>query len=131
MPMLERGAFGWGLYAKPMGAWSYVCRGKGETFPGRGSVWRVVAWETYGCVDVGDHSLTGQRMAPHTPQESPQVKTKCIGVGLTRLYAPMVPLAPHPCVRWWNTKEITLKLPRLDLTQLEEWFHPPETIPSP
>ncbi len=67
MPMLERGAFGWGLYAKPMGAWSYVCRGKGETFPGRGSVWRVVAWETYGCVDVGDHSLTGQRMAPHTP----------------------------------------------------------------
>ena len=78
MPMLERGAFGWGLYAKPMGAWSYVCRGKGETFPGRGSVWRVVAWETYGCVDVGDHSLTGQRMAPHTPQESPQVKTKCI-----------------------------------------------------
>ena len=26
---------------------------------------------------VGDHSLTGQRMAPHSPQESPKVKTVC------------------------------------------------------
>ena len=34
---------------------------------GRGAVWMIVAWETYGCVDVGDHSLKGQRMAPHTP----------------------------------------------------------------
>ncbi len=34
---------------------------------GRGAVWMIVAWETYGCVDVGDHSLPGQRMAPHTP----------------------------------------------------------------
>ena len=30
----------------------------------------------------------------------------------------MVPLAPHPCVRWWNTKEITLKLTRLGLHSL-------------
>ena len=36
----------------------------------------------------------------------------CFRIGSCRLYAPMVPLAPHPCVRWWNTKEITLKLPR-------------------
>ncbi len=34
---------------------------------GRGAVWMIVVWETYGCVDVGDHSLQGQRMAPHTP----------------------------------------------------------------
>ena len=66
---------------------------------GAGGVWMVGAWEAYGCVDVGGHSLTGQRMAPHTPQESPQVKTRCFRVGSTRLYAPMVPLAPHPCVR--------------------------------
>ncbi len=85
---------------------------------GRGAVWMIVAWETYRCVDVGDHSLPGQRMAPHTPEESPKVKTKCVRVGSTRLYAPMVPLAPHPCVRWWNTKEITLKLTRLDLHSL-------------
>ena len=70
-------------------------------------------------MDVGDHSLTGQRMAPHTPQESPQVKTKCFRVGSTRLYAPMVPLAPHPCVRWWNTEEMPLKLARLDLHSLK------------
>ena len=62
--------------------------------------------------------MTGQRMAPHTPQESPQVKTKCFRVGSTRLYAPMVPLAPHPCVRWWNTEEMSLKLTRLCLHSL-------------
>ena len=78
----------------------------------------VGAWEAYGCVDVGDHSLTGQRMAPHTPEESPQVKTRCVRVGSCRLYAPMVPLAPHPCVRWWNTEESTLKLTRLCLHSL-------------
>ena len=63
--------------------------------------------------------MQGQRMAPHTPQESPQVKTKCFRVGSTRLYAPMVPLAPHPCVRWWNTEEMPLKLARLDLHSLK------------
>ena len=31
----------------------------------------------------------------------------------------MVPLAPHPCVRWWNTEEITLKLTRLGLHSLK------------
>ena len=30
----------------------------------------------------------------------------------------MVPLAPHPCVRWWNTEEMPLKLTRLDLHSL-------------
>ncbi len=79
----------------------------------------VGVWQPYGCVDVGGHSLTGQRMAPHTPQESPKVKTKCVRIGSCRLYAPMVPLAPHPCVRWWNTKEITLKLTRLGLHSLK------------
>ena len=78
----------------------------------------VGVWHPYGCVVVRDHSLSGQRMAPHTPQESPKVKTRCFRVGSTRLYAPMVPLAPHPCVRWWNTKEITLKLTRLCLHSL-------------
>ena len=78
----------------------------------------VGAWEAYGCVDVGDHSLPGQRMAPHTPQESPQVKTMCFRIGSCRLYAPMVPLASHPCVRWWNTKKTPLKLTRLDLHSL-------------
>ena len=63
--------------------------------------------------------MQGQRMAPHTPEESPQVKTRCFRVGSTRLYAPMVPLAPHPCVRWWNTEEILLKLTRLDLHSLK------------
>ena len=62
--------------------------------------------------------MTGQRMAPHTPEESPKVKTMCFRIGSCRLYAPMVPLAPHPCVRWWNTKEITLKLTRLCLHSL-------------
>ena len=43
----------------------------------------------------------------------------CFRIGSTRLYAPMVPLAPHPCVRWWNTEEITLKLTRLYLHSLK------------
>ena len=60
-----------------------------------------------------------KRIASRALQEKSQVKTKCIGVGLTRLYAPVVPLAPHPCVRWWNTEEITLKLTRLDLHSLK------------
>ena len=72
-----------------------------------------------GAWNVGDHSLTGQRMAPHTPEESPQVKTRCFRVGSIRLYAPMVPLAPHPCVRWWNTKMMPLKLTRLGLHSLK------------
>ena len=99
-PMLERGSFGWGLYAKPMGAWS-----------------------------MGDHSLTGQRMAPHTPQESPRVKTRCFRVGSCRLYAPMVPLAPHPCIRWWNTKMMPLKLTRLGLHSLRGGS--PNELPPP
>ncbi len=86
---------------------------------GAGGVWMVGAWEAYGCVDVGGHSLPGQRMAPHTPQESPQVKTRCVRVDLCRLYALMVPLAPHPCVRWWNTKMMPLKLTRLCLHSLK------------
>ena len=60
-----------------------------------------------------------KRIASRALQEKSQVKTKCIGVGLTRLYAPVVPLAPHPCVRWWNTEEITLKLTRLCLHSLK------------
>ena len=79
----------------------------------------VGALEAYGCVDVGDHSLPGQRMAPHTPEESPKVKTRCFRIGSCRLYAPMVPLAPHPCVRWWNTEEMSLKLTRLYLHSLK------------
>ncbi len=74
--------------------------------------------QSFNCVVVRGHSLTGQRMAPHTPEESPKVKTKCVKIGSTRLYAPMVPLAPHPCVRWWNTKELSLKLTRLGLHSL-------------
>ena len=83
-----------------------------------GSVWMVVVRQSFNCVVVRDHSLTGQRMAPHTPEESPQVKTKCFRIGSYRLYAPMVPLAPHPCVRWWNTEEMPLKLTRLGLHSL-------------
>jgi hypothetical protein len=74
--------------------------------------------QSFNCVVVRGHSLTGQRMAPHTPEESPKVKTKCVKIGSTRLYAPMVPLAPHLCVRWWNTKELSLKLTRLGLHSL-------------
>ncbi len=74
-----------------------------------GCVWMVGVRQSSNCVDMGDHSLTGQRMAPHTPEESPQVKTRCYRVGSYRLYAPMVPLAPHPCVRWWNTEEMPLE----------------------
>ena len=83
-----------------------------------GSVWMVVVRQSFNCVVMRDHSLTGQRMAPHTPQESPKVKTKCVRIGSCRLYAPMVPLAPHPCVRWWNTKMMPLKLTRLGLHSL-------------
>ena len=60
-----------------------------------------------------------KRIASRTLQEKSQVKTKCFRIGLTRLYAPMVPLAPPPCVRWWNTEEITLKLTRLCLHSLK------------
>ena len=74
--------------------------------------------QSFNCVVVRDHSLTGQRMAPHTPQESPKVKTMCFRIGSYRLYAPMVPLAPHPCVRWWNTKMMPLKSTRLYLHSL-------------
>ena len=48
-----------------------------------------------------------------------KVKTRCVRVGSIRLYAPMVPLAPHPCVRWWNTEEMPLKLTRLGLHSLK------------
>ena len=82
-------------------------------------VWMVGVRQSFNCVVVRDHSLTGQRMAPHTPQESPKVKTRCFRVGSTRLYAPMVPLAPHPCVRWWNTEEMPLKSTRLGLHSLK------------
>ena len=91
----------------------------------------VGAWEAYGCVDVGDHSLQGQRMAPHTPEESPKVKTMCFRIGSKCLYAPTVPLAPHPCVRWWNTEEITLKLTRLGLHSLRGSSPHQKTIPPP
>ena len=82
-------------------------------------VWMVGVRQSFNCVVVRGHSLTGQRMAPHTPQESPKVKTKCFRIGSKRLYALMVPLVPHPCVRWWNTKEITLKLTCLGLHSLK------------
>ena len=42
-----------------------------------------------------------------------------LGVGSCRLYAPTVSLAPHLCVRWWNTEESTLKLTRLHLHSLK------------
>ena len=87
---------------------------------GAGSVWMVGVRQSINCVGVRGHSLTGQRMAPHTPEESPQVKTMCFRIGWCRLYAPMVPLAPHPCVRWWNTKKTPLKLTRLDLHSLRD-----------
>ena len=60
-----------------------------------------------------------KRIASRALQEKSQVKTRCYRVGSYRLYAPMVPLAPHPCVRWWNTKESTLKLTRLCLHSLK------------
>ena len=58
-----------------------------------------------------------------------KVKTKCVRIGSCRLYAPMVPLAPHPCVRWWNTKEMPLKLTRLCLHSLKGGFPHQKTIP--
>jgi hypothetical protein len=60
-----------------------------------------------------------KRIASRALQEKSKVKTRCFRIGSYRLYAPMVPLAPHPCVRWWNTEEITLKLTRLDLHSLK------------
>ena len=59
-----------------------------------------------------------KRIASRALQEKSKVKTRCFRIGSCRLYAPMVPLAPHPCVRWWNTEEITLKLTRLGLHSL-------------
>ena len=52
-----------------------------------------------------------------------------LGVGSCRLYAPMIPLAPHPCVGWWNTKEMSLKLTRLDLHSLKGGSPHQKTIP--
>ena len=60
-----------------------------------------------------------KRIASRALQEKSKVKTRCFRIGSTRLYAPMVPLAPHPCVRWWNTEEMPLKLARLDLHSLK------------
>ena len=68
-------------------------------------------------------SLTKQEQAKS------QVKTKRFHTGLSPLYAPTVPLAPHPCVRWWNTKEITLKLTRLCLHSLRGGSTHQKTIP--
>ena len=96
---------------------------------GAGSVWMVGVRQSINCVVVRDHSLTGQRMAPHTPQESPKVKTKCVRIGSCRLYAPTVPLAPHPCVRWWNTKMMPLKSTRLGLHSLKGGSPHQKTIP--
>ena len=59
-----------------------------------------------------------KRIASRALQEKSKVKTKCFEVGSCRLYAPTVPLAPHPCVRWWNTEEMPLKLTRLCLHSL-------------
>ena len=59
-----------------------------------------------------------KRIASRALQEKSQVKTRCVRIGSTRLYAPMVPLAPHPCVRWWNTEEMPLKLTHLGLHSL-------------
>ena len=76
-------------------------------------------------------SLTKQEQAKS------QVKTKRFHTGLSSLYAPTVPLAPHPCVRWWNTKEITLKLTRLCLHSLrggsshQKPFYPVGQMSSP
>ena len=41
----------------------------------------------------------------------------------------MIPLAPHPCVRWWNTKMMPLKSTRLGLHSLKGglptgYYHP-------
>ena len=59
-----------------------------------------------------------KRIASRALQEKSKVKTRCFRIGSYRLYAPMVPLAPHPCVRWWNTKMMPLKLTRLCLHSL-------------
>ena len=70
-----------------------------------------------------------KRIASRALQEKSQVKTKCIRIGSCRLYAPMVPLAPHPCVRWWNTKMMPLKSTRLDLHSLKGGS--PNELPPP
>ena len=70
-----------------------------------------------------------KRIASRALQEKSQVKTKCIRIGSCRLYAPMVPLAPHPCVRWWNTEEMPLKLTRLGLHSLKGGS--PNELPPP
>ena len=70
-----------------------------------------------------------KRIASRALQEKSQVKTRCVRVGSTRLYAPMVPLAPHPCVRWWNTEEMPLKLTRLGLHSLKGGS--PNELPPP
>ena len=43
--------------------------------------------------------LNSLRSLSEGSHESPQAKTVCFEVGATRLYAPMLPLAPPPCVR--------------------------------
>ena len=58
-----------------------------------------------------------------------KVKTRCVRVGSIRLYAPMVPLAPHPCVHWWNTEEMPLKSTRLCLHSLKGGSSHQKTIP--
>ena len=68
-------------------------------------------------------SLTKQEQAKS------QVKTKRFHTGLSPLYAPTVPLAPHPCVRWWNTEEMPLKLTRLGLHSLRGGSPHQKTIP--
>ena len=85
---------------------------------GAGCVWMGVAWQAHGCVLRKTILFPRKRIASRALQEKSQVKTRCVRIGSTRLYDPIVPLAPHPCVRWWNTKEITLKLTRLCLHSL-------------
>ena len=76
-------------------------------------------------------ALTPANPASLTKQEQAksQVKTKRFHTGLSPLYAPTVPLAPHPCVRWWNTEEMPLKLTRLGLHSLRGSSPHQKTIP--
>ena len=96
-----------------------VCRGKGETFPGRAAFGWWVRGKPMGAWMRKTILFPRKRIASRALQEKSQVKTRCVRVGSTRLYAPMVPLAPHPCVRWWNTKKTPLKLTRLCLHSLK------------
>ena len=66
----------------------------------RPAICPVVIRQAYGCVDVGDHSLKGQRMAPHTPQESPKVKTMCSNSAhpSLRSHGPPCPAPVRPLV---------------------------------